>query len=139
MLEYCNITESVLSQSNLPVVIEKFRNKACSYSIIRDAVLRFEAIEGARASGDQFLFHTRGELYADPAGLPALRLKFSADGEYSREKGRVYLTGFKVLNDIAGIANKLLEVTEIGVGRSLHVSEHDGALIEFCCPRPDGR
>jgi hypothetical protein len=134
MQEYHNITESVLSKSNLPFVLEKFREKARSYSMIRDAILQFEAIEGARVSNDQVLFNTRGELTATPVGLPGLNLKFSAQGEYSQEKGRVYLTSFKVLNDLGGMANKLLDVTGIGIGRSLHVSSEDDALLKVLLP-----
>jgi hypothetical protein len=137
MPEYHDITQSVISKSCLPVVLEKFRAKALSYSLIRDAILQFEAIEGARASGDQFLFRTRGDLAASLTGLPSLNLKFSADGEYSRTKGRVFLTNFKVLNDLGGMANKLVEVTGIGVGRSLHVSPEDDELLRTLLPEPN--
>ena len=61
--------------------------------------------------------------------MPNLVLRFSGTGEYKRDVGRVYLTDFKVLNDVTGFANKLIEATGIGVGRSLHVSELDDELL----------
>lgn len=42
----------------------------------------------------------------------------------------MYLTDFKISNDIAGIANKLIEVTSVGIGRSLHVNDNDDALLQ---------
>ena len=61
--------------------------------------------------------------------MPSLVLKFSGSEEYKREERRVYLTGFKVLNDVTGFANKLIEGTGISVGRSLSVTEQDDELL----------
>ena len=121
MLDYREIPESVLLQSNIPFVLEKFRNKALSYSLIRDADLRFESVKGVRVSADRFLFDTVGGVSVELAGMPSLVLRFSGAGEYRREERRIYLTGLKILNDVAGFANRLIEVTGIGVGRSLRV------------------
>jgi hypothetical protein len=129
-----NITEPVLSRSNLPFIIEKFGEKARSYPVVRDVSLHFESIEGARATDKIFIFHTKGEVSIDPIGLPKFRLKFAAAGEYKREERRVYLGNFKVLSDMAGVANRLIEVTGIGVGRSLHVNDHDDELIQELLP-----
>lgn len=129
MVNYKDITEPVLSQSSLTAISDRFREKARSYSMVQDAALEFDIIEGAIAAHDLFLFQARGELSVDPIGLPNLRLKFSGSGEYKREECRIYLTNFKILNDVACIANKLIEVTGIGIGRSVHVNEHDDELI----------
>lgn len=134
MGNYKDITEPVLSHSNLQAVTDKFSEKARRYSIVRDASLQIETVEGARTGYDQFLFQMRGELIVYPIGLPNLGIKFSGAGEYKREERRVYLTNFKVLNDITGIANKLIEATGIGIGRSLHVNEHDDELIQTLLP-----
>jgi hypothetical protein len=129
-----DITEPLLSRSNLPVIIDKFSAKVRSYSIVRHASLRFESIEGARTTDKIFVFHTKGEISVDPIDLPTLRLRFSASGEYKRDEHRVYLGNFKVLNSVAGIANKLIESAGIGIGRSLHVNDHDDELIQELLP-----
>ncbi len=126
---YREIPESVLLQSNIPVVLEKFRKKALSYSLIRDAYLEFESVKGARVSADRFLFNTLGKVSVDLAGMPSLVVRFSGTGEYKREEHRIYLIGFKILNDVAGFGNKLVDVIGIGEGRSVHVTQHDDELI----------
>ena len=129
MVDYKEIPESVLLQSNMPVVIQKFRNKALAYKLVKDVDLKFESVKGARVSADRFLFDSLGEVSVELVGMPGLVLKFSGTGEYKREERRVYLTGFKVLNDVTGFANKLIEATGISVGRSLSVTEHDDELL----------
>ena len=129
MTDYREIPESILLQSTVPVVVEKFRNKALSYKLIRDADLRFESVKGVRVSADRFLFDTLGTVSVELAGMPSLVVRFSGAGEYKREERRVYLTGFRVLNDVAGFGNKLVDVIGIGVGRSLHVTDHDDELL----------
>jgi len=129
VVDYKEIPESVLLQSNIPVVVEKFRKRALSYKLVKSADLKFELIKGARVSADRFLFDSLGKVSIELTGMPCFVLAFSGIAEYKREERRVYLTEFKVLNDIAGFANKLIEATGIGVGRSLHVSERDDALL----------
>ena len=129
MVDYKEIPEAVLLQSNMPVIIEKFRNMALAYKLLKDVDLKFEAVKGTRVSADRFLFESLGEVSLELAGIPGLVLKFSGAGEYKREERRVYLTGFKVLNDVTGFANKLIEATGVSVGRSLSVSEQDDALL----------
>jgi hypothetical protein len=129
MVDYEEIPQSVLRQSNMPVVIQKFRNKALAYKLVKDIDLKFESVKGARVSADRFLFDSLGEVSVDLVGMPGLVLKFSGTGEYKREERRVYLTGFKVLNDVTGVANKLIESTGISVGRSLGVTEPDDELL----------
>ncbi len=129
MTGYIEIPESVLLQSNIPAVVEKFRNRALSYKLVKNADLKFESVKGARVSADRFLFDSLGKVSIELAGMPSLALMFSGMGEYKRDERRVYLTEFKVLNDVAGFANKLIEATGIGVGRSLHVTEEDDALL----------
>ena len=131
MLDYKDITEPVLFQSNLQAVIDRFRDKSRSYSMVRDASLKIYSIEGARTLRDQILFRVGGEVSVNPIGLPDLHLEFFGAAEYKRAECRVYLIRFKILNDMAGIANKLIETT--GVRHrplSLHVSENDDALIQ---------
>lgn len=134
MTQFTNISDPVLAQSKLPEIVERFRQKSLSYSLVRDAVLKIDIIEGAKVSDSLFVFATSGELYIKPFGLPNLRLKFSATGDYKREERRVYLTNLKVLNDMAGIANKMLDATDIAVGRSLHIDGHDDELITSLFP-----
>ncbi len=129
MVDYKEIPESVLLQSNMPAVIQKFRNKALAFKLLKDADLKFESVKGARVSADRFLFDSLGEVSLDLSGMPGLVLKISATGEYKREERRVYLTGFKVLNDVTGLANRLIEATGISVGRSLSVTEQDDELL----------
>ena len=129
MVDYKEIPESVLLQSNMAVVIQKFRNKARAYKLVKDADLKFESVKGARVSADRFLFDSAGEVSVELVGMPGLVLKISGTGEYKREERRVYLTGFKVLNDVTGFANKLIEGTGISVGRSLSVTEQDDELL----------
>ena len=129
MVDYKEIPESVLLQSNMPAIIQKFRNKALAYKLLKDADLKFESVKGARISADRFLFDSLGEVSVELAGMPGLALKFSGTGEYKREERRVYLTGFKILNDVTGFANKLIEATGINVGRSLSVTEQDDNLL----------
>jgi len=129
MVDYKEIPQSVLLQSNIPAVVEKFRNKALSYKLVKDADLKFESIKGARLSADRFLFDSLGQVSVELAGMPSLTLNFSGAGEYNREERRMYLTKLKVLNDVAGFANKLIEATGIGVGRSLRVADEDDALL----------
>ena len=43
MVDYKEIPESVLLQSNMAVVIQKFRNKARAYKLVKDADLKFES------------------------------------------------------------------------------------------------
>jgi hypothetical protein len=43
--------------------------------------------------------------------MPSLVLKFSGAGEYKREGYRIDQTGLKVLNDVAGFTNTLIEAT----------------------------
>ncbi|HWJ18223.1 MAG TPA: hypothetical protein VNR65_05785 [Geobacterales bacterium] len=129
MVDYKEIPESVLLQSAMPVVIQKFRNKALAYKLLKEVDLKFETVKGARVSADRFLFDSLGEVSVELAGMPGLVLKFSGTGEYKREERRVYLTGFKILNDVTGFANKLIEGTGISVGRSLSVTEQDDELL----------
>ncbi len=129
MVDYEEIPQSVLLQSNMPAVIQKFRDKALAYKLLKDIDLKFESVKVARVSADRFLFDSLGEVSVDLLGMPGLVLKFSGTGEYKREERRVYLTGFKVLNDVTGVANKLIESTGISVGRSLSVTEPDDALL----------
>ena len=129
MADYKEIPEAVLLQSNMPAVIQKFRNKALAFKFLKDADLKLESVKGARVSADRFLFESLGEVSVELAGMPGLVLKISATGEYKREERRVYLTGFKVLNDVTGFANKLIEGTGISVGRSLSVTEQDDELL----------
>ena len=129
MVDYKEIPESVLLQSNMAVVIQKFRNKARAYKLVKDADLKFESVKGARVSADRFLFDSASEVSVELAGMPGLVLKISGTGEYKREERRVYLTGIKVLNDVTGFANKLIEGTGISVGRSLSVTEQDDELL----------
>ena len=129
MVDYKEIPESVLLQSAMPVVIQKFRNKALAYKLLKEVDLKFETVKGARVSADHFLFDGLGEVSVELAGIPRLVLKFSGTGEYKREERRVYLTGFKVLNDVTGFESKLIEGTGISVGRSLSVTEQDDALL----------
>lgn len=130
MVTYTDITQQVLSQTNIPVVVNKFRDKARAYSLIRDASLTIAKIEGASLPAGQFLFQTLGEVRISAVSLAELVLKFSASAEYKAAEGRVYLTSFKVLNGLAPIANALIEATGISIGRSLHVSEHDAEVIK---------
>ena len=111
MVKYKDITAQVLSQTNIPIVVSKFRDKARAYAIIKDASLTFEKIEGARLTESQFLFQTLGEVRVSAVAFPDLVLKFSASGGYKEEDGRVYLTSFKVLHGLGTIANTLVEVT----------------------------
>jgi hypothetical protein len=134
MISYKEIPQSVLLQSNIPVVVQKFRNKALSYKIVKDADLKFESVKGARVSADRFLFDSLGKVSVELAGMPSLVLMFSGSGEYKREERRIYLTDLKVLNDIAGFANKLIEATGVNIGRSLHVTEEDDALLVSLFP-----
>ena len=129
MVGYKEIPEPVLLQSNMLLVIQKFRNKARAYKLVKDADLKFESVKGARVSPDRFLFESLGEVSVELGGMPSLVLKISGTGEYKREERRVYLTGFKVLNDVTGFANKLIETTGISVGRSLSVTEQDDELL----------
>jgi hypothetical protein len=129
VVDYKEIPESVLLQSNIPEVVEKFRKRALSYKLVKNADLKFESVKGARVSPDRFLFDSLGKVSIELAGMPGLVLVFSGIAEYKREERRVYLTEFKVLNDVAGFANKVIEATGVGVGRSLHVSERDDALL----------
>jgi hypothetical protein len=129
MVDYKEIPESVLLQSAVPAVIQKFRNKALAYKLLKDVDLKFESVKGARVSADRFLFDSLGEVSVELAGIPGLVLKFSGTGEYKREERLVYLTGFKILNDVTGFANKLIEGTGISVGRSLSVTEQDDELL----------
>ena len=129
MVDYKEIPESVLLQSAMPVVIQKFRNKALAFKLLKDVDLKFQTVKGARVSADRFLFDSLGEVSVELAGMPSLVLKFSGTGEYKREERRVYLTGFKILNDVTGFANKLIEGTGISVGRSLSVAEQDDELL----------
>jgi hypothetical protein len=129
MVDYKEIPESVLLQSNMPVVVQKFRNKALAYKLVKDADMKLESVKGARVAADRFLFDSLGEVSIELAGVPRLVLKISGTGEYKREERRVYLTGFKVLNDVTGFANKLIEGTGISVGRSLRVTEQDDELL----------
>ncbi len=50
MVDYKEIPESVFLQSNMAVVIQKFRNKARAYKLVKDADLKFESVKGARVS-----------------------------------------------------------------------------------------
>jgi hypothetical protein len=129
MVDYKEIPESVLLQSAVPVVIQKFRNKALAYKLLKEVDLKFETVKGARVSADRFLFDSLGEVSVELAGMPSLVLKFSGTGEYKREERRAYLTGFKILNDVTGFANKLIEGTGISVGRCLSVTEQDDELL----------
>ena len=129
MVDYIEITEHVLLQSNIPAIAEKFRSKARSYKFVRDASLKFNSVKGTRISADRFHFDADGEVSVDMVGMPSLLLRFSGAGEYKREERRVYLTALKILNDVGGFANKLIEVTGVGVGRSVHVNEHDNELL----------
>jgi hypothetical protein len=138
MMEYIDITKEVLAKSNLPVIIDKFRQKACSYPMVKRATLSFQTIEARRVAPDRFLFQTRGEVEADPLGLPQFRLKFTGAGEYKREERRVYLNDFRILNDFAGLANKLVEVIGIAAGRSLHVNQNDDELLLSLLPEQVG-
>ncbi len=130
MPSFIDITAPVKSQSNLAVIIDKFREKVRAYRMINDAAFLLEAVEGARITQDLFLIQVRGELVVDSVGLPNIRLKFSGSGEYKQPERRVYLADFRLLNDMTGMANKLIEVTGIGIGKSLHVNDHDDALIQ---------
>ncbi len=134
MVAYKEIPQTVLIQSNVPAVVEKFRNKARSYKMVKDADLQFESVKGARVSVDRFLFDVLGKVSVDLAGMPSLVLMFSGTGEYKREERRIYLTGLKVLNDVTGLANKLIEATGVSVGRSLHVTEQDDELLLTLLP-----
>jgi hypothetical protein len=129
-----DITEPILFRSNLPIIIKKFGEKARSYSLVRDASLHFESIVGARATDKIFIFHTKGEVSIDPIGLPKFRLRFAAAGKYKRDERRVYLGNLIVLNDLAGVVNRLIEVTGIGVGRSRRVNDYDDELIQELLP-----
>jgi hypothetical protein len=77
---------------------------------------------------------TLGEAQVDLLGIPSLPVRFSYTADYKREERRVYLTGFKILNDIGGLANKLIESTSIGVGRSLRVPNADDELLVSLLP-----
>jgi hypothetical protein len=129
MVDYKEIPEAVLLQSSVPAVIQKFRTKALAYKLLKDADLKLESVKGARVSADRFLFDSLGEVSIELGGMPGLVLKISATGEYKREERRVYLTDFKVLNDVTGFANKLIEGTGISVGRSVSVTEQDDELL----------
>ena len=129
MVDYKEIPQTILLQSSVPVVVEKFRNKALSYKLVKDADLKFESVKGARVSADRFLFDSLGKVSVELAGMPGLVLAFSGTAEYKREERRICLTGLKVLNDVTGFANKVIETTGVSVGRSLHVTEEDDELL----------
>ncbi len=129
MADYREIPEPLLLQSSVPAVVEKFRNKALAYSFVRNADLKFESVKGLRVSADRFVFDSLGTVSVDLAGMPGLVLRFSGAGEYRREERRVYLTDLKVLNDVTGFSNKLIEATGVSIGRSLHVTDKDDELL----------
>jgi hypothetical protein len=78
----------------------------------------------------RFLFKTIGTLVIKPKALPTIRLSFNATAEYRQRERRIYLIGFKTLNDPIGIVNRVVEAAGIGIGQSLHVSEEDNGVVE---------
>ncbi len=129
MVGYKEIPQSVLLQTNMLAVVEKFRNKVRAFTVVKDADLQFNSVKGARVEADRLLFDTLGKVSVSLVGIPSLVLAFSGAGEYRRKERRVYLTDLKILNDVAGFANKLVDATGIGVGRSLHVTDEDDELL----------
>lgn len=129
MTTYKEIPQSVWSQSSLPAIVDKFRSKARAYKIVKDAGLNFGTIKAARQSANLFLFDVTGDVFVEILGMPNFDLKFAGKGEYRREERRVYLTGLEILNDATGFANKFVETTGVTVGRSVHVSDEDDALL----------
>lgn len=136
MADYQDIPESVWSQSSLPAIVEKFRAKALSFKLVKDAGLTFETIKGARTSASLFLFGATGEVSVVILGMPTFSLNFAGTGEYRREERRLYLTKLEILNDATGLANKIIETAGVTVGRSVHVSDEDDALVLSLFPEP---
>ena len=136
MIDYKDIPQSVWSQSSLPAVMDKFQTKARSYKLVKNASLKFDTVKAARPAADRFLFAATGEVSVEIIGMPSFDLKFSGTGEYKREERRLYLTGLEILNDATGFANRLIEVTGVSVGRSVHVRDEDDALLLSLFPEP---
>ena len=129
-LEFQDVTREVLCATNLTNILKKFQSKAQAYSLIDDAIIDLQSIEGVQSERHRFLFKTIGTLITKPKVLPTIRLGFNATAEYRQRDRRIYLLGFKSLNDLAEIVNGVVEATGIGVGQSLHVSEEDNGVIE---------
>ena len=129
MVDYKEIPQSVWAKSSLPAMVEKFRAKALSYKLVKNASLNFDTIKGARPEDGLFLFTATGDVSVEIIGMPSFDLKFSGAGEYKREERRLYLTGLEILNDATGLANKIIETAGVTVGRSVHVGDEDDALL----------
>ena len=136
MADYKEIPQSVWSQSSLPAAVDKFRAKALSYKLVKSAGLEFSSIKGARPAADRFLFAATGQVSVEIIGMPVFDLNFSGTGEYKREERRLYLTGLEILNDATGLANKIIEMAGVTIGRSVHVKDEDDALLLSLFPEP---
>jgi len=131
---YIDITEPVLARSNISVVREKFRQKARAYKLVREADLRINSVRGTRRAESCIDLETTGEVSLSLMAMPTVTLRFAGSGEYRQDERRVYLKSFRVLDDIAGVANILIESVGIRVGRSLHVTDRDHALLQSLIP-----
>ena len=129
-LEFQDVTREMLCATNLTNILKKFQSKAQAYSLIEDAFIDLQSIEGMQSERHRFLFKAIGTLVTKPKVLPTIRLSFNATAEYRQRERRIYLLGFRSLNDPVGIVNGVVEATGIGVGQSLHVSEEDNGVIE---------
>jgi len=128
--EFQDITKEVLGATNLTNILKKFQSKAQAYSLIEGAFLDLQSIEGMQSERHRFLFKAIGTLVTKPKVLPTIRLSFNATAEYRQRERRIYLLGFRSLNDPVGIVNGVLEATGICIGQSLHVSEEDNGVVE---------
>ena len=129
-LDFRDVTRAVLSATNLTNILKKFQSKAQAYSLIEDAFIDLQSIEGAQSERHRFLFRAIGTLVTKPKVLPTIRLSFNATADYRQRERRIYHLGFRSLNDPVGIVNGVVEATGIGIGQSLHVSEEDNGAIE---------
>lgn len=129
-LEFRDVTREVLSATNLLNILKKFQSKAQAYSLIEDASVDLQSIEGVQVAMHLYLFRTVGTFVIQPKALPTIRLSFNAAAEYRQRERRIYLIGFRSFNDPVGIVNRVIEATGIGIGQSLLVSEEDKGIIE---------
>ena len=60
MVDYKEIPESVLLQSNMPMVVQKFRNKALAYKLVKDADMKLESVKGAKSRSRSLPFRQLG-------------------------------------------------------------------------------
>ncbi|ADP71684.1 hypothetical protein Rvan_2468 [Rhodomicrobium vannielii ATCC 17100] len=124
-----DITRPIIENSNMKNVIDIFRSRCRASPFLSDANLEFSSIRGLKAD-NSYRFTVNGVVVFVPTLAPRLIVRYLADGEYQREKGRIYMTKLDVTNDPTGLIDKLIGVTGIAVGRSLHVNAQDDALIE---------